>query len=544
MSEAPRHYQAGRRGGPERGQMLPMLAVFSTVLVGAMALAIDLSVTTHYKRTLQNVTDAAALAGARQLPVNPTLLDEMNATRAALTVVHNSYQWQTGGANWVNLLLDPGCPALGTQCSVTICAGLSGSTPCTETVSPGSAMPFVLTVNAPPLSAAVAQYNGDAHRVEVSMRQKGATFFAGLLGQSDQDASESVALHFAAGQPFPFALYSRTYVSAGNQGEVIDGNIYADRYLAPQSSGQAGICAAPQSTGAPGFVYLGYPQLGDGTPPYQGDGQSTVTHAPTIGDGVACGSSSNPASAVSMSANPRSAMNPSAYCAAGYPGDASGAAISFDDTDGACEVDPALLPPPVAALPNLPSYATTVCGSAGIAGLLYQPGEYRCSSGAALTVDHLLAPGIYEIDAGATGGCDVVLSGAITTLPGVTFYLKGGAGICATIPSGVTIVQTPYNAGTGDPGDGRYAVLSDQVAAPSLTLRSSGSGSSSGAWNMTGVIWMPTGTVTINNKVALEETGQVVVGTWNDQSGNHPNPAISYNASFAPEQNEALQLAE
>ncbi|HVC41722.1 MAG TPA: hypothetical protein VND54_07080, partial [Candidatus Saccharimonadales bacterium] len=113
-----------------------------------------------------------------------------------------------------------------------------------------------------------------------------------------------------------------------------------------------------------------------------------------------------------------------------------------------------------------------------------------------------------------------------------------------TVASGVTISQTPFNANTGKPGDGRYIVLSDNVANPSITLSSGGGGSTSGIWSLSGVIWLPTGSVTISNKSALEDSGQIIVNSWNDQSGYHQNPSVSFNASFAPQQQEVLQLSE
>ena len=79
---------------------------------------------------------------------------------------------------------------------------------------------------------------------------------------------------------------------------------------------------------------------------------------------------------------------------------------------------------------------------------------------------------------------------------------------------------------------------------PSITLTSSGGGSTSGIWQLSGVIWLPTGSATINNKTAIEDSGQIIVNSWNDQSGYHQNPAVSYNGSFAPAQNEMLMLTE
>jgi hypothetical protein len=86
--------------------------------------------------------------------------------------------------------------------------------------------------------------------------------------------------------------------------------------------------------------------------------------------------------------------------------------------------------------------------------------------------------------------------------------------------------------------------VSDNVAYPSITLFSGAGGSPSGFWSLSGVIWLPTGSVTINNKTAIEDSGQIVVNSWNDQSGYHQNPAVSFNGSFAPQQAETLKLTE
>jgi hypothetical protein len=517
----------------------------ATVIIGCVALATDLSLSTHFKRNLQNVTDSAALAGAKQLPAAPVQGDEQAATALALQVVHNSFPWPVAGGTWATTLASSGCN--GAQCSVTVCAGpmsLSPAPLCTVTTAQGSsASPFVLTINSPPLTAAVAGYNGDPHRIEVVMRQQTHGFFNGVFGLTNGDGAQSVAYHFAPNQPFGFALFSRTIIQDGNAGETIAGNMYASRYLAPQSNGHAGICAAPYTDLAgvqhQGFIYLGFPQAGDGSPPYQNDGQSSVTHAPTITDGVTCPAAGG---TVGMSANP----NSNAGCVAGDPGNNSGSTLTWDQVDGACEASPPIQPPTVAAPPNIPVYSP-VCGTQGLSGGVYQPGEYACTAAgaASLVVDHQLAAGMYEIDPGRnTNGCDVTMDGSVTQLLGVTFYLKQGAGICVTIPSGVTIRQTPFNAGTGAAGDGRYAVLSDNAQSPSITMTSSGGGSTSGIWSVTGVIWLPTGNVTINNKVALEDQGQIIVNTWNDQSGNHQNPSVTYNASMAAAQTEILQLSE
>ncbi len=52
----------------ERGQTLPLIAVFMTVLLGMCALAVDVGGWTQDRQSLRAATDAAALAGASALP--------------------------------------------------------------------------------------------------------------------------------------------------------------------------------------------------------------------------------------------------------------------------------------------------------------------------------------------------------------------------------------------------------------------------------------------------------------------------------------------
>lgn len=537
--------------------MVPLVAIFFVVLIGAMAIATDLSVSTHYKRNLTNVTDAAALAGAALLPAAPALSDEQLATAAALTLVHNSFPWTNTASP--SSLAASGCNASTQQCSVTVCAGMTSTTPsCTapNAVAP-SGTAFVLTINVPPMTATVQSYDqpgqGYRDRVEVVMHQKSGAFFTGLFGSSaDQDGAQSVAQHFAPNQPFPFALFSSTVIGDGNAPEIIYGNVYASRYLAPQSDGISAICAGPwtdsQGVSHNGYIVLGAPQQGDAAYTNK-DGQYGNSQVPPnadpISNGVTC--TGIGAGYVGMSAS----VANTADCQAAYPGNNGSATLVYDSTDLTCEANPALALPPVADPPDIPNYPSsqTYCGTQGVSNGTYQPGDYYCANGGtSLTIStsapaSAIAPGIYEIEHGSSA-CDVTMDGTITQLIGVTFYLKNGATICANPGSNTTITQTPYNSGSGKPGDGRYAVLSDNVGNPTITMNTAGSGSGTGFWDVYGVIWLPTGTVNISNKDALVDSGQVIVNTWNDSSGNHVNPSVTYNAGYAPSQPESLQLVE
>ena len=548
QQRTPAHHSRRRH---QRGQVLVLFALFAVVLLAAMAIATDLSVSTHFRRSVQTVTDAAALAGAKELPAAPTAADTSIAAKRAVQLVHNTYGWNgPGGANWLNHLIQnvAGCGAV-LQCSLTVCATQGTSMPttgttCTETDTPSSSgQPFILTVNAPPKTAAVASYNGNAQMVEVRMKQQTTGFFNVFVGQSDGDASQSVAYHFAAGQPFPFALFSRTIVQSGNQGETIAGNIYAARYIYPQSNGHAGVCAAPDPNGNPGYIYLGYPQQDDGTAytNYVSSG-GTAGQASSRGDPILDGQTCPSAGGtVAMSATPLSTG-----CSAGLPGGVGASNVYYDTPDGACEANPPIQPPTVAGLPNLPVYTAGQqygCGG-GVSGGVYQPGEYSCAGGNSINASGSFAKGIYEIDHAAGASCDVTLNDGSDLTAGVTFYLKGGAILCVNPSSGVTVSQTPYNAGTGDPGDGKYSVISDNVGNPSITMNGHGGGSTAGVYSVSGTIWLPTGTVSASNKNAIEDTGQVIVNAWLVQSGNHLNPGVTYNGQNAPPQNEILRLVE
>jgi hypothetical protein len=87
-------------------------------------------------------------------------------------------------------------------------------------------------------------------------------------------------------------------------------------------------------------------------------------------------------------------------------------------------------------------------------------------------------------------------------------------------------------------------VLSDHIGNPTITVNTDGSGSTSGVWSVAGVIWLPAGAVDISNKDALTDSGQVIVRTWNDTSGYHQSPSVTYCAGYAPAQPESLRLIE
>lgn len=543
-----------RRGrGGERGQMVPLMAIFAVVLLGCTAIATDLSVSTHYKRNLQNITDAAALEGARQLPAAPTLTDKTTATKNALDVLHNSFPW-TGATT--QALANAGCS--GSQCSVTVCGGLTAGV-CTASVT-GSLPAFSLTVNTPPKTALYAAFNSSSdpdynHRVEVIMHERSGGYFAGIFGVGSEVAgAQSVAFHYAPGQPFPFALYSNTVVGDGNSPEVIAGNVYAARYLSPQSGGQGAVCITNDSNGNPGYIVLGSPQGGDAG--YQKDGQSQNPKVTSNGDPITenvsqpCTSVQN--GTVNMSANPQSTSD----CQNAFGSTLAGSNLVYNTVSYTCEANPPLQSPQPSSLPGPPSYAAN---NPKCSNYVTPPdptqAPFQCNGSktpSLLISSSTFAPGTlvagtYAIMPSGNWPCDVVIDGSYTQLNNITFYLMHdpatgeGAGICAGPPGGVTIQQTPYA--------GVYDVYSDGSATnPQLDMTGipgvAAGGSGSGIWQMAGVVWLPTGSVTIDNSYGLQVDGQCLVNSWQDNSGKHLNPSVTYNGQNAPSLPEQLRLVE
>jgi hypothetical protein len=86
-----------RRARAERGQILPIVALAIVVLCGAAALSIDVGYAYYAKRQLQAATDAAALAGAQDLPNRAVALQtaETYATANSPSNVAFNFSYET-----------------------------------------------------------------------------------------------------------------------------------------------------------------------------------------------------------------------------------------------------------------------------------------------------------------------------------------------------------------------------------------------------------------------------------------------------------------
>jgi uncharacterized membrane protein len=151
----------------ESGQVLPMAALCIGLLMGFMALAIDVGLLYRAKRNMQIAADAGAVDGAAELAVGD------------ISAAGNAGAALNGFANGVN-----------------------GAT---------------VTVNNPPLSGA---YAGTKNYVEVIVSQSEPVFFMKVFGFGAVNVS---ARAVATDVPSPTCIYTLSSASAGSSDSPVGG---------------------------------------------------------------------------------------------------------------------------------------------------------------------------------------------------------------------------------------------------------------------------------------------------------------------------------
>ena len=164
------------RHSRQQGQAIPIIAIAGTVLLGFTALATDLSLQTHYRRNLQNVTDAAALAGVRDLGAVANQPDRVSAVGDALTTVAGSLGLPAFATSW-----NGSASCSGSQCDATL-----------------TSANYTVTVNVPPKDTSTVAYRTWPY-VEVELHQSTMNGLGGIVGAtSSTQGASSVGYHFAA----------------------------------------------------------------------------------------------------------------------------------------------------------------------------------------------------------------------------------------------------------------------------------------------------------------------------------------------------------
>ena len=521
----------------QHGQVAPIIALFGVLLVGATALAVDLSLNTHTRRSLQNASDAAALAGAQDLPATVTQLDRQNAAFSTVVTLYRQLGQPVpvGSDVRTHIATDAGndCGSAATHCHVVVSLGTD-----------------VATIDIPPVSATNTAYD-TSHYVEVNLAHTDRNNFGQAVGYATStERGHTVGYHFAANQAYGLALFADTYVATGNAGELILGNVYAQRYVNPQSAGIAGFCA-----GNGGRVVLGAPQAPTSYDTTGNPGQAdivphtanVVLSLPDCNPALVPGATNTTAKGTvnQTTASPTDCSNP-------LPGITVSATWSdpLQGGVGACVADPPL-PPPTTNFqqPTLPSNASPLCG-------VQPPGPgmywYECPNGnrTALAPTGDLPPGTYVIAHGSNNNCtppscyDLDFSNVTSKAIGVTIVLVNGATMGVDNKSDVTIDPTHNPDGTPCvqtvPTDCRYPIYAGPGSSSQVFVRDNNS-----TLNLYGTLYLVAGTMNCDSNAFLQIVqGQAIVGTWNVQSGNHGNPIITFDAGLVAPQTEVLRLAE
>ena len=530
---------ARRRRSRERGQVIPIVALSTIALLGATALAVDLGLQTHNARTLQNVTDAAALAGAQDLSATPSAADQYQGAQDALLLIHKRMGWPVFAGSSSNTAW---AAAAAAPCALAglVPGALNGSLnpTCDITVVPPSPNDsYAITIQSPAKTSKTVSHT-DLHYFEVTMSQTVRNNFGGAIGEPTSiNATRSTAYHFAPNQPFGFALFAKTIVNTQNKSTLIAGDVYSDRYVGPQSSGQAGFCAEG------GLIVLGYPQAPASYDTKNNPGQADITPTSanvikTIADcalnGVANGT---------IAGSVNQTRDPSRGCTV------SGVTISggLDPTVNACVANPSLAgSTPKLQQPSLSNPTQTFCGTQGRTGGVYSPGVYTCSNGASLSLtgSDTLGAGVYEIRHDPKNTCnptscyDLDIS-TNANLTNVTILLEQNATM-GVHGNGTTVTITPYQPPSPQvPTDGRFSIYAPPGSAAQVWVDNLGAN-----LNLSGTMYLPDGTAVTRSNAFFHIDGQAIVGTWDDQGGDHPSADISYNAQRSAPQREVLSLVE
>jgi len=490
----------------ERGQVLVITALAGTLLLGMAALAINIGGQSNENRNLANWSDASVISGVRACS---TACNAKTQVQDAIQVILQNSPW-SATATWASSAPTGGCTA--SSCVVTNYAGPAGFTN------------YLVSVSSPPATPRNSAYN-TTNYVEAEITHTLPTSFTGMMGVNSVTAkSHSVVFDSGPQGPYQFAFFSRNETDSGNQQESIIGDAFLGNGYQAQSSGKAGLCM---------YELPGPEPAGDAdgdAPPYTKDNDADDQgHAvfgvvpPTVGPKPFYGL--NPGAGFTTSACPGKgdlnveAPNPQTNCPAGTTS-------TFGGGVWMCLLsNPAVpnIPPPVATQPLLACASTLDKNSS--------PGVYPVRSNCTVTLDFskgniqcisLLLNDGSAVNVDNKKGSDWITSygysptsSATAAMNAVSSPAQAAACAGAGIPADRSVIWAPNTAAS--PPNGPTALSNSLTGCCSTTL-------------FVGTIFLPGQQVSFNSNQALEDVGSIYCQNWNVQSGNHPNPVVTYDA--------------
>jgi Putative Flp pilus-assembly TadE/G-like len=493
-----------------------LTALMAVVILGAAAIAVDLGVNTFSQRTLQNVSDAAALAGATDLGGQPTSAQQQQGITDALLTVQKNENFPAG---WTGASTE-------TTCGTGYC----------ETVTYGN---YTVNISTPPLAARAA-VNGTTNDFEADLHFSVHNGFGAVIGAPTSTiAAHSVAYHSGPAAPYSFAFFARVLTESGNNPEMIYGDAFVGNGYSPQSKGQAGLCIYEVAGGTQGHVVFGT------VPPSTG---------PEPSYGVAPGT---PPSCASKGA--LSAQAPSPQAAA--PTNCPLPSTPYQDTTTSpstwlCYLNPAV---PSVAEPTVGQGMGTTLACNATVNSSTPAGVYGVPANCAVTLDF----SNISVNNGDISCVSLVLgagsSVSINDKKGQDYITSYGfnptgdtvadtdiSNLVNTIGKTVVHTSVPTLAcpGAGKNADNAVIWAPATTTSPMPVVLSNSSKGCCSDTLFVGSIFLLGQEVNFNSNQALEDAGSIYCGDWQVQSGNHPNPVVSYDAGATAFVAEVLRLVE
>lgn len=493
-----------RRRANERGQVVILAALMAVAIIGASAIAVDVGVNTFNQRTFQNVTDAAALAGATDLGTQPTAAQQQQAIADALMTIQKNKNFPAG---WTGASVATGC----------------GSGYC-ENVTYGN---YKFALSTPPQSARAAS-NATVHDFEVDLSLGVHNAFGTIIGSPTSTiAAHSIAYHSGPPGPYTFTFFARILTGSGNQQETIYGDAFVGNGYLPQSKGVAGLCVYEVAGGTQGHIVFGTVPPSSGPDPIYGQ---TPASSP-------CTPPNNAKGALSAQAPSPQATSPTNCPSSSTP--------FLDPGTGTwlCYL----------ANPSVPNIAAPTVGQGAGTTL-------ACNS----TVNSSTVAGVYGVPA----NCAVTLDFARGDINCVSLVLGAGSSVAVKDkkgqdyvtsygfnPTGDTVADADMTAlgitvptsacgGAGINADNAVIWAPNTATNPMPVALSNGSTGCCSETLFVGTIFLPGQEVNFATNQTLYDAGSIYCGNWQVQSGNHTNPMVSFDAGDTAFVAEVLRLVE
>jgi hypothetical protein len=385
---------------------------------------------------------------------------------------------------------------------------------------------YTVAISTPPQNARAA-INAGINDVEVDLTQSSRNGFGAVIGMPTSTvAAHSNAYHSGPPAPYSFAFFAKILTGSGNQQEEIYGDAFVGNGYSPQSAGKAGLCVYKIANGTQGHVVFGTVPPSTGPEPSYGQ---TPSSSPCTGG--------NAKGALSAEAPSPQATSPTNCPSPSTP------YLDTSTSTWLCYLaNPTV---PAIAAPKVGQGAGATLGCGAVLSSSTVAGVYGVPAGCAVTLD---------FSSGDINCVSLVLgsgsSVAVKDKKGQNYITSYGFN-----PSGDTVADNdilalgatvPASAcgGAGNKADNNVIWAPNSTVSPMPVALSNGSTGCCSATLFVGSVFLPGQQISFSTNQAMEDAGSIYCGNWQVQSGNHPNPAVSFDAGNAAYVAEQLKLVE